>query len=307
MAFKRRKPRSKAPWEATTWDITVSKEQPCMVLEDMRELLMTRCRQGQWEPPLMPTTARQAMDMARNPEASFGGIAAVLETDPVLTAQVLKLANSPAFGGSQRISGLRQALVRIGLRGFGQLLMLVSIGQLLTIPGSPGATLRLQEHTTAVAISAEQLAMTLGLDRDTAFTAGVLHDIGVPMAYGLMIASRRYLPREVARSPRLQAQIAQALHEELGAELAKRWRLPSELATALGHHHDPGSGPSSHQMLTWVLAAASHVVDEAEIHSDEGSEPAEGLRAFEALGLPSHRVSEFAARTRHRLGLPPVS
>lgn len=252
----------------------------------------------------MPSTARTALQMAKDPEASFGGIGAVLETDPVLTAQLLKLANSPMYGGSRKISGIRQALVRVGLRGFCQLLMLASMSKMFRVDGDPRVTTNLQQHATATAIAAEAVATLVHVDRDAAFTAGVLHDIGIPMAYGLMAACRRYLPREVAASPKRQAEAAAALHQELGAYVARHWGLPSETQAAIGHHHAPASAPPRDQALAWVVAAAGDVVHRARLPGVEDGEEC-GMDAVMTLGLTDAQVDDLAAKTRHRLGLAP--
>ena len=289
-----------APWEVD-FDLAVKDD-----LDDVRELLRGHLRQGKWEPPVMPSTVRQALVMARDPEASFGGIAGVLEADPALTAQLLKLANSPMFSGAVPVSGLRQALVRIGLRGFVQLLMVASLSKVLVVRGHRGITAKLQERATAVGVAAAEIARATRMDRDAAFTAGVLHDVGIAMGYGLMQACERYLQDDVKDSPAKKWEVVEEMHEELGLKLSEAWKLPPTVCGAVGFHHDPESAPPASQKMAWLVAAAIHVVDHADIRPERPLDCPLGERAFFVLGLALSRLPELAHETRSRMGLVPI-
>ncbi len=294
--------KSIAPWE-TSFSVDASGLDE---LDDVRELLRTHLREKTWEPPVMPATVRQALEMTKDPEASFGGISGVLEADPALTAQLLKLANSPMFQGAVPVSGLRQALVRVGLRGFVQLLMVASLSKVLVVRGHRGITAQLQERATSVGVAAAEIARATDLDRDAAFTAGVLHDVGIAMGYGLLAACARYLPEEVTGDPAKKWEIVEEMHQELGLALAKQWRLPPDVCGAVGFHHDPESSPPSARKMAWLVAAAIHVVDHADIRPERPLDCPLGERSFFTLGLALSRLPELALETRQRMGLVPI-
>ena len=297
-----------APQAAAPWDVP-SDASPGTDdgLDGVRSLLRAQVRQGRWEPPVMPATVRQALEMAKDPEASFGGIAGVLEADPTLTAQLLKLANSPMFSGAVQVNGLRQALVRIGLRGFVQLLMVASLSKVLVVRGHRGLTGKLQERATAVGVAAAEIARATRLDRDAAFTAGVLHDVGIPLGYGLLATSKRFLPDHVTESASLQWDLVTELHEELGRALVEHWNLPDSISGAVGYHHDPESAPHGAQQMAWVIAGAIHVVDHAGIRPERPLDCPLGERSFVKLGLALARLPALAQETRSRMGLVPIS
>lgn len=295
--------RTVAPWEVDL-DAAGPDQRP---LDDVRELLRAHLRQGKYEPPVMPATVRQALEMAKDPEASFGGIAGVLEADPTLTAQLLKLANSPMFRGAVPVSGLRQALVRIGLRGFVQLLMVASLSKVLVVRGHRGITIKLQERATAVGIAAAEIARATKVDRDAAFTAGVLHDVGVPMGYGLLSACSRYLRDDLEESAARKWEIVNGMHQEFGLELARKWKLPADVAGAMGYHHGPADAPPAAQKMAWVVAAAIHVADHADIRPERPLDDPLGERAFFVLGLALSRIEGLAHEVRSRMGYVPLS
>jgi len=293
--------RSIAPWE-TSFGVEADSDDLC----DVRELLREHLKQKTWEPPVMPATVRQALEMTKDPEASFGGITGVLEVDPALTAQLLKLANSPMFQGAVPVSGLRQALVRVGLRGFVQLLMVASLSKVLVVRGHRGITAQLQERATSVGVAAAELARATNLDRDSAFTGGVLHDVGIALGYGLLGSCARYLPDEVSDDPAKKWEIVEDMHQELGLALAQRWRLPPDVCGAVGFHHDPESAPATARKMAYLVAAAIHVADHADIRPERPLDCPLGERSFFVLGLALSRLPELALETRKRMGLVPI-
>lgn len=243
--------------------------------------------------------------MSKDPAASFGGIAAVLETDPTLTAHLLKLGNSAAFGGAVPITGLRQALVRVGLQGFSRLLLIASTSDMLVVPQDPKLTARLQERATAVALASEEVARLVNFNRDSAFTAGVLHDVGRAMGWGLLRACRRWLSPALMSAPSRQTTLVSSMHEELGLGLTQGWRLPDPIQAAVGFHHRPHAAPPMGQGLAYAVALGASLCDAAGIAPDPDGERCDGRAAADALGLSVDAVRPIVATVRHKLGLPP--
>jgi len=66
--------------------------------------------------PPLPESAMQIEAVYRDPNSSFNDMAKILEKDPLLTADILKAANSPLYGFSREINAISQA---VGLFGMG--------------------------------------------------------------------------------------------------------------------------------------------------------------------------------------------
>ena len=199
------------------------------LVQSALELFVERVSSGGFEPPLMPDTVRRAMNLGQNEGASFAELSAVAQTDPALAAQLLRLANSPLFGGLEPVTSLKAAFGRIGIGGLRELLLAASMNEILVVPGDPGLSSRLQRRALAVAVCAQTLAEACDLDREAAFTGGVLHDVGLPLAFGLMQLLRRQLPSALVESPELQRVLAERVHTTLGEELGRAWELPTEI------------------------------------------------------------------------------
>ena len=262
-------------------------------------LFLRRVTSGDFEPPLMPETVRRAMKLGRDQRASLAELGAVVQGDPAFAAQLLRLANSPLFGGRPAVSSLSAAFDRIGLDGLRELLLGASMSEILVVPGDPGLPVRLQRRGLAVAVCAQVIAETKDIDPQEAFTAGILHDVGLSLAFGLIYAFRRQLPQTLVASPELQRALAEQLHTTLGEELGRAWRLPTALVEVLGQHHDPESAAGSHS-LTGCVTAARTLADLLGMEP-EGQPIPEDCRALQALGIDVHRAEELAEQAAGRL------
>jgi HD-like signal output (HDOD) protein len=78
----------------------------------MNEKLLQQIKQL---PPL-PESAMQIEAVYQNPDSTFNDMVKILEKDPLLTADILKAANSPLYGFSKEINAISQA---VGLFGMG--------------------------------------------------------------------------------------------------------------------------------------------------------------------------------------------
>ena len=126
----------------------------------------------------------------------------------------------------------------------------------------------LWRHSKLVAATAHELAGKCGYDQETAYIAGLLHDIG------RLVTSRSAAELQADESDRLAAGFplcyAETLvygadHATLGGDLLQRWGLPSEIVNAVVFHHRPESTDS-------VLAAILHLCESECLTSSQASE-----------------------------------
>jgi len=247
----------------------------------------------------MPNTVRRARKVGLDERASKAALEAVVQTDSAFAAQVLRLANSPLFGGRSRVTSLSHALKRIGPEGLRDLLLAVSTNEILVVPGDPSLPARLQRRGLAVAVCAQVIAEKVGFDPEEAFTAGILHDVGLPLAFGLIYAYRGQLPQSLVSSPELQRALAEQVHTTLGEELGRAWRLPTALVEVLGQHHDSES-PAGDRSLARCVAAARTLADLLGMEP-EGQPIPEDCRALQALGIDVYQAEQLAEEAANRL------
>src|SRR4051812_42395915 len=129
--------------------------------------LRARLSAPDYQPPMLPRVAMQILQLSQRPEVDLAEVLAVLESDPVLAAQVLRLAQSPLYAGSSPIRSMRQALVRLGLREMRNAVFEIALRlRVFRAHGYETVLGSLRRHSTAVAHLCRLVAGEAGLDRE---------------------------------------------------------------------------------------------------------------------------------------------
>lgn len=195
--------------------------------------------------PALSPVVSELIDLLNRPAVDYAALERSAVHEPTLVARVLRLANSPFFGVSGQIATFREACLVLGSRSLRQVVMAISVMDALAVDGRLGELRRVWSHALAVAAIARHLAPAKGIDPDYAFNAGLLHDIGK-----LALASCFEEPYAQALAHKRQSGCSQVEaeraclgvdHGTAGEKLAHKWRLPEELALAIGCHHRPGA------------------------------------------------------------------
>lgn len=196
--------------------------------------------------PAFPPIALAVLDMASQDDVTMRQLSDVIRSDAVLSAQVLRLANSPLFGFAARISSLNHALSTLGMARIQGLAMTVATSNYLKKVMRIGELRRCWRHTLASAILCRELARAALLSGELGYMLGLLHDIG---RLGLLVTypnEYAQMLRDADRDPQSLLDKEQRLfgmdHCEAGRRLAQQWNLPDDFASILGRHHDQPSG-----------------------------------------------------------------
>ncbi|WP_153915682.1 HDOD domain-containing protein [Shewanella sp. TC10] len=168
----------------------------------------------------------------------------LIEQDPLLSIEVLKLCNSSAFKRSDKdITNLQQAVVQIGLK---QLQLFVRTSLMKEMINIKPIYFRrfgaeIWRHSMQVAFLANELSEQ---DSDTAFFLGLLHDVGKIAIFKMMIEAFRLAEPGEQPSSVLFKQVMTTKSLVLSALLVKHWEeLPTQFEQALAQlantHHRP--------------------------------------------------------------------
>jgi HD-like signal output (HDOD) protein len=289
-----------APNDVTNPDILhVPRERAEDVL-DVADQLIEYLESSDAAPPLFPDAGREAYQASLNPHASYAKIARILEKDPALSMRLLQLANSAMFSRGMPVEGIQQAMNRVGLNGLRDLLVMAAGHRILVIRGNQGLTRRLQSRAPAVALASRCVADLIGEDRDAAFTAGLLHDVGWPAAFDLLRNRAPELPVWVREKPQRWVEIAEVVHERLGEVLATKWELAPGTIAAIGYHHDPemaGEGRTA----ALVVSSALALVDYLNYYPEMQVRLPSDRPAVKLLGLGSRNVAWVTEELRKLL------
>ncbi len=199
--------------------------------------------------PPLPAIALRVMEIAQDPNSSAKDIAPIVSADPALTAAMLRVANSAAYRRSRDVTSVQEALVVLGFVQARNIAMSTAITGAYA-PSAANALFRIEafwRHSIAVALQAGKLAAkTRNVEPASAFTAGILHNIG---RLAMFYANPAGLDQTVAEVMRrgVTIEFAERVlmaydHSQLGAVLADKWRLPVEIVDAIRTHHAEPNG-----------------------------------------------------------------
>ncbi len=194
-------------------------------------------------PPLAPTLLA-ALRLLDNPDSDAREVAEAILADQVMTAQLLRFANSARYGAGTRITTVSDAVARLGFRATRSLLMAAMLQPMLSsdLPGYEVRDGGLWRHASAVAMCSQALAQRLNYrPAEEAFVAGLIHDIGkVVLGHAMGERFRLVLGRVMAGEVDfLQAERQEfgLGHDDVGALIARKWGLPSSLQETISLHH----------------------------------------------------------------------
>ena len=205
----------------------------------LRDVVRARIAAGRITTPAMPEVAIRCLDLIKQPSVTLKDAVRLLERDPGLVAQLVRLANSNAHGRVYvGVSTIEQALARLGLQRLRTLLVEAASERAFdTRDPRVAAPLRgIWTHSRAVAVLARELCpLSPGLDREHAYLAGLLHDVGKPATASAVLEAASTFAHAVRIdiTGRDWFKLVSEMHREVGTSIARRWMLPETVTSCL--------------------------------------------------------------------------
>jgi len=207
------------------------------------------------EPKLVspPEVYQRISDVLRDPGSSVEDAAESIRHDPSLTAKLLRLVNSSYYARTMRamrgrfpakVDNLSRAVMVVGGRQLATLALGVSVLPLFQdIPPSWVNMRMFWEHSVGCATAARAIADVSGRGNpETAFVAGLLHDIGRVVLFKQAAGHMgRAMRQAVADDAPLHLAERDGLgfdHAALGGILLQKWQFPANLEKMVRYHHD---------------------------------------------------------------------
>ena len=212
-------------------------ESPTPLAAQFSSILLDRIANNKLILPTIPAAATMCLQQLRDPNFEIKQIAGTLARDPVLAAQVLRLANSAAFGKGG-ITSLVQSASRIGSAKLKSLLIEVSAKKAFQSrdPGIAKMAEGIWQHSVAVAILARDISTLSGsTDGESAYLSGLLHDVGKPILAVILLEAESMLSQAGTRwiGSAAWMEIMQSTHRKVGVALAEKWNLPEVVSASI--------------------------------------------------------------------------
>jgi putative nucleotidyltransferase with HDIG domain len=212
--------------------------------------------------PPFPAIAHRILALIDKEDVNADELGDLVKMDPSFSAELLRFANSALFGLRREVTSLAHAIRMVGTDRIKTMATMVALNRMVRSSVRIAALRKVWFHSLVTAVIAEEAARLARLDRDTAYTTGLLHNLGT---LGLMSAYPDEYSRMLEVSDdfgfdllQTERDLFEIDHCAAGAYLAQDWDFPDELAAAIATHHDePVAGEVSLYSIiqvSWRLA-----------------------------------------------------
>ncbi len=187
-----------------------------------------------------PPAALRIYKLVSSDNTDIDQIVTAISIDPVLSAKVLKVANSPFFSRGRHTDNLKHALSLVGINAVRTVVLCAAIHDLYK--AATELDVKMWAHTLGVSLIASMISKQTGrADENTAATAGLFHDIG-----GLVL--KNAFPEKYAEMARslegsdlsfysTEDRLFGTNHSIAGTLLAKKWGLGKDYSIVIAYHH----------------------------------------------------------------------
>ncbi len=223
------------------------------------------------ELPSLSSTYLCLAKAVRDPNASIGHVANIIEEDVAMSAKVLQLVNSAFFGLAQKVTSLPGAATYLGMETIKNL-ALASEAFRVFVPGSriPQSFCEsMQRHAQRTAAIANALPIEKKT-REITVVAALLHDVGRLILASVMpdqfCSAHALVTERGCKLFEAEEELLGTSHAEIGAYLLGLWGIPNLAVEAIAHHHHPTRISHSEFDCTVAVYVANLLAEELETH-----------------------------------------
>lgn len=191
--------------------------------------------------PNIPKVVQELIESFGDENVSNDAIAKKISADQVLTIKVLRAANSAHYGGNRKVGSVNDAVFLLGFNAVRTLVLASGLTGAFKAP--EGFDIKKFWHDSfAVAAICKWIARYSHDDAETAFTCGMIHNIGELLIHILLpneCAEMQKVVDKGARNVDIEKNYLGFDFSEAGAELAHRWKFPDTIVKSIRYQLDP--------------------------------------------------------------------
>lgn len=260
----------------------------------MKELKVNRL-------PSLPHVLVEMLQACQENGATFQVMAQIISRDAAISSRVIALANSSFYSRNTEIKSIERALLVLGTDTIKTIVITAAVQQFFSgFKNAQAEFLKyFWKHSLSTALIAKSLAiLTSYPNPDEAYLTGLLHNIGelvldanYPESYCDIILEPAFQNDEALRNQKEQA-LFSADHAQIGAWLAKEWKLDSFAVDAIEFHHSGAKAIQDAHHLVKLIYLASQLANPQQASQNDMSTDL-GYQLFE---LNSALIKEIVVK-----------
>lgn len=186
-----------------------------------------------------PVSMQVQMELVKK-DPDMRALGKLIMADQALSSKIIKLANSSLYGGLARVENVQTAIVRLGFRELGRVILHELSRKPYACKNQQINSLMksLWQHSVGCAFGAGWLSdrLDFGVMQNEAFFAGLLHDVGKLLLL-MILEQKMQHDSSVVIEPDLVLEAMTAYHAEQGYRLMQQWEMPDFFSVVARDHH----------------------------------------------------------------------
>ncbi|GAB1370337.1 HDOD domain-containing protein [Candidatus Kapaibacterium sp.] len=241
----------------------------------------------------LPAVVTKILELLEKDEVDIRAVSGLIETDAPLTLKLLRVANSPLYALRSEVNSIHQAILHLGINRLTNIVIGVSIFSKFFITKNKAINTLLEDfwwHSSCVGMISKSMATKTGkFFKEVEFLGGLLHDIGklamIQFDVDKYLEVIRLVEEENHSDHQAEEIVFGTNHTLVGSEIAKLWKLPSELQDIIKYHENIQELYRNKELVAFVrLADLLAEVWGASFH--------EGLKLLRLEEEPSWKILE---------------
>ena len=270
--------------------------------------IQRKIQRGDIKLPEVPTIVVKLNALMEDPHASSSDVAQIVSSSPSLSAIMLRIVNSAAFGLPTKVDSIVRAVSLLGTRQISSLAVAISVMQAFgSIPGNLIDMSAFIIHSLSCATIARIIAALANISNtEQVFIGGLLHDIGKLILF-------KYFPEQVKGLLKIQENenLGQSLfeiekkaigmtHAQIARLLLKQWHFPDQIKDYVVCHHTPSRAHFTAEAA--IIQLADIIAHGTGFGSSaERIIPGFDSKAWEQVGMPANTIKMAIRQATHQL------
>ena len=254
--------------------------------------------------PTLPDVIAKLIPIMQDENAHIQDLIDVVSFDPAIATRLIKVANSAYYGFMKKITTIRNAVVVLGFRQVKSLALGISVLDSMNMVGKDVLIDRegFWIHSAGCAMASDALCEYIkNVDRETAFTASLLHDIGKLVLDAVFNDEYKKVMENIGDDRCLfevEEEVLGFTHAEVAGWLCELWKFPADLTYPIMFHHHPESAVSIWKVISSVVHCADYLSKKAGIGSSSDNKCYLSSTAVDVLSLDD----EIIERINNKIG-----